>query len=112
MQRSAIRENRRVKFQTFADAHNRNAVQTDFAGNDDDIARLRQIRRDIYSFGNNADAARVNKNAVAFAALDNFRVAGHDAHICNERGAAHRIDNSAEIFHLETFFDDKTRAQK
>ncbi len=112
MQWRTIRFDWRVKFQAFADTHNRNSVQTDFARNNYDIAHLRHIWGDVHAFGNYTDTARVDKNTVAFAALDNFRIAGDDAHIRNFRGLAHRTHNSAKIFHLETFFDDKPRAQK
>ena len=55
---------------------------------------------------------RINKNAVAFSAINDFRIARHDTHSGNFRGAAHRIDNCAQAFHLKTFFNDKTRTQK
>ena len=58
-----------------------------------------------------ADARRIDKDSVALALVDDFRVAGDQLHVGFGGGLLHRGNDGAECFHLESFFENESCAQ-
>ena len=67
--------------------------------------------RDFHARRDPADAGRVDEDAVAFAAIDDLRVAGDDPHAGRSGGLGHRGHDAAERFHRQALFEDEARAE-
>ena len=63
--------------QPFAHRHDRDAVPAEIAAEQHGVARLDATRRDLGLVLDYAESGGVDKQAVAFALVYDFRVAGH-----------------------------------
>jgi len=77
-------------------AHDRHAVIADGAADNDDVARLRVLRRDVDAFGDDADAAGIDKDAVAVSFLDDFGIARHQRDSGVPRRETHALDDAPQ----------------
>ena len=59
-----------------------------------------------------ADAGRVDEDAVAFAPIHDLRVAGHQLHACLGRRPLHRLHDAPQRLHRQAFFQDEACAQE
>ena len=53
----------------------------------------------------------IDEDSVAFAFVDDFRIACHQLHICLRGGILHRCDDGAQRFHFQPFFKNKSGTQ-
>ena len=65
------------------------------------------LGRNLDARRDHADAGRIDEDAVSFAALDHFRVAGDDAHARGRGRRGHRLHDAPQLIHRQPFLQDE-----
>jgi hypothetical protein len=102
----------RLELEPFSHAHDRHAVITKRAGQEHLVAGPDPIGTDIDTIWDHADSRRVDVYAVAVAAIDHLRVAGHDLDAGPLRGICHGDRDRIQLVERETLLDDERRREE
>ncbi len=97
-QRRAVALDRGFEFQALAGGHYRDAVTAEVAAENDRVAGLDAARRNRQIVLDDADAGRVDKDLVAFSAVDHLCVAGDEMYAGRVGRLPHRLDDPPQFF--------------
>ena len=79
----------------------------DGSANNDLVANGRACRMDVYVVRHDADAGSIDENLVCFTPVNHLCIASDQLHAGGIGSSVHRLDDAPEIFHRQTFFQDK-----
>jgi hypothetical protein len=107
-----VARERRLEAEALAQRHDRDSVHGNLAAHEDDVTGTRALWRDHDARRHEADAADVDEDAVALAAVHDLRVARDDRDARAGGGRLHRGDDAREVAEGEALLEDEAGRER
>src|SRR4029077_13644881 len=82
-------------------------MHRDRTTNNDFVANRCACRMNVYVVRYDTNAGSIDENLVCFTPVNHLRIASDKLHTGGLGSSVHRLDDAPEIFHRQTFFQDK-----